>query len=272
MLDKLIIRVPIAGIILVLAATGFCNEHHNYLFKPHSQFELHQIRGIAPDWSMSPKLSMANIDLPITKSLLELQQIGAGQQAKSKGKAFFLSLLLPGLGERYAGSYTKSQIFMGTEILFWAGYVGFNRFNAWRKEDYKAFAATHAGVDLTDKLDSYFTDLEVYDSIYSYNEAKLRDRDLKGYYRDTEEYYWSWDSETNRKAFRDLRISADEAYNRSLFAIAAVVANHIISAIDAMWTVHKYNKNLETSDMGVHIRFDGSQWDPSLSICLCKRF
>ena len=67
---------------------------------------------------------------------LELQQIGITEKPKSKGKAFFLSLLLPGLGERYVGSNTKSQIFVGTEVLLWLGYAGFNRYSAWRKEDY----------------------------------------------------------------------------------------------------------------------------------------
>ena len=183
-----------------------------------------------------------------------------------------LSLLLPGLGERYANSYTKSQIFIGTEIVLWAGFLGLNRYNRWRIEDYRAFAASHAGVDLQKKSASYFTDLEIYDSIFDYNEATLRDRNLRDYYRDIEQFYWNWDSDKNRKEFRKIRISADEAYSRSLFAIAAIVANHIVSAIDAMWTVHKYNKKIEPS-MGFDVKFDKSHTNSMmLSINFYKRF
>jgi len=59
---------------------------------------------------------------------------------KSKGKAFILSLVLPGLGERYAGSHRKAHFFMASEVTLWLTYAGFISYREWRKQDYKTFA------------------------------------------------------------------------------------------------------------------------------------
>lgn len=193
-----------------------------------------------------------------------------GQKPKSKGKAFILSLLIPGLGERYAGSRIKSEIFMATEIGLWLGYSGLTTYRDWRKEDYKSFAAAHAYIDLKDKSDSYFVDLGNYDSIYDYNAAKLRQRNLPSYYRDVEAYYWQWDSHENRQKFERLRISADTADNRALFALGMVFANHIISAIDAVWTVHKYNKSQETS-INWNIQLGDGGYNSNIKLSLSVR-
>ena len=160
---------------------------------------------------------------------------------KSKGKAFFLSLLLPGLGERYAGYKKKSEIFFGTEIVLWLTYSGFLKYRDWRQEDYQAFAATHAGVRTQGKSETYYVTIANFDNIDEYNAAMLRQRNLPKYYTDTEKYFWSWDNKTNRNKFEDLRISADNADTRATFALGAILANHLISAIDAVWSVHKTN-------------------------------
>ena len=190
---------------------------------------------------------------------------------KSKGKAFLLSLILPGLGERYVGSNTKAQIFMATEVSLWLSYAGFVTYRDWRKQDYKTFAAAHASVELRGKSDSYFIDLGNYQSIYDYNAAKLRQRNLPEYYTDVETYFWNWDSSASRARFEQLRISADKADNRALFAIGAILANHVISAIDAIWSVTRYNRNQQsTIDWG--IRFGAGPWQPSVNLSLSASF
>ena len=39
----------------------------------------------------------------------------------SRRKAFFLSLLLPGLGQRANGHYGRAKVFMGLEACIWTG-------------------------------------------------------------------------------------------------------------------------------------------------------
>ena len=191
---------------------------------------------------------------------------------KSRGRAFFLSLVLPGLGERYVGNKGKAQFFFATEISLWLSYTGFVTYREWQKDDYKTYAATHAGVDLDGKSESYFVDIGNYNNIYQYNETKLRDRNLPEYYYDVDEYYWSWDSPTDQHNFKQMRLSADRADNRATFVIGAIFANHLISAIDAVWDVHKHNKSLQQSAINWDIHMGPMNDSPSLGLKVAARF
>ncbi len=190
---------------------------------------------------------------------------------KSKGKAFFFSLIVPGMGQRYAGKRLRSEIYLATELTLWLSYTGLIQYREWRKQDFKAFAAAHAGVDLNGKSESYFIDVENYASIYEYNAAKLRQRNLNKYYRDVEGFYWQWDSESNRQKYEQLRISADTADNRALFVIGAILANHVISAIDAVWTVHKVNKARQSS-VNWDVQFGDGYMQPTVLVSMSKQF
>ncbi len=190
---------------------------------------------------------------------------------KSRGKAFLFSLILPGLGERYAGANKKAQFFLASEMTLWLGYAGFVTYRDWRKDDYKTYAASYAGVDLEGKSDSYFVDIGNYDSIYEYNAAKLRQRNLPDYYRDVEQYYWDWDNDTHRHKFDQLRISADNANNRATFVVGAILANHVISAIDAVWSVFKYEQSRQAS-VDWNIQFGDGVVNPNINVSLTARF
>jgi hypothetical protein len=184
---------------------------------------------------------------------------------KSKGKAFLLSLALPGMGERYAGRTTRGNSFIATEVLLWLSYAGFVTYADWRKEDYRTYAATYAQVDVTGKSDTYFIDVGNYRSIHTYNAAKLRQRNLPKYYRDVEKYFWQWDTESHRKKFDDLRVSADKANSRSLFVVGAVFANHLISAIDAVVMAHHANKPAKQAFLW-DVRFGDGEMEPLVQV------
>jgi hypothetical protein len=190
---------------------------------------------------------------------------------KSIGKAFLLSLALPGMGERYTGRYTRGSRFFATEVVLWLSYAGFTTYRDWRKEDYRNFAATYAQVDVRGKSDTYFIDVGNYRNIYTYNAAKLRQRNLPKYYRDVEKYFWQWDSESHRKKFDNLRISADKAYSRSLFVIGMVFANHVISAIDAVVLAHDYNKSSKHALLW-DVRFGDGETEPVVMVGLRGEF
>ena len=204
-------------------------------------------------------------DVPVSLST----ETSAVLQPKSKGKAFLFSFILPGLGERYVGADRKATVFMATELTLWLSYAGFKTYRDWRKEDYKTYAATHAGVDLDGKSDSYFVDVGNYDTIYDYNAAKLRQRNLADYYRDIEANFWQWESQQHREKFDQLRISADRADNRSLFVIGAIFANHILSAIDAVWSAHRYEKIREKA---LEVRFGDGVGSSAVLLTATIRF
>lgn len=191
-------------------------------------------------------------------------------QSKSKGKAFLLSLILPGMGEKYVGANSKATMFLATEVTLWLGYTGFVTYRDWRKEDYKTYAASHAQVELEGKSDSYFIDVGNYSSIYEYNAAKLRQRNLPEYYRDEQAYFWQWQSEAHRQKFDQLRIASDKANNRSMFVIGAILANHVLSAIDAVWSAHKASQ--QQPAIGMDVRVGDGWYQPMVNVGLTARF
>ena len=71
--------------------------------------------------------------------------------------------------------------------------------------------------------------------------------------------------------FDELRISADTADNRAKFILGAIVANHILSAIDAVWSVHKYEKN-RISKINWDVYFGDGLVQPTVNVNLTAHF
>ena len=168
----------------------------------------------------------------------------------SRGKAFLLSLLLPGLGEHYAGSKKMAKIFLGAEIALWTTYFCFRTYGNWREEDYKNFAIAHADINPAGKDHDYFVDIEHFDDIQAYNQTKLQQRDVDALYPENKTYSWKWDSKSNRLKYERIRMSSDQAFSNSVLVIGIVVINHIVSGIDAMRVAIKAEKHRSPVKMG----------------------
>jgi len=152
-------------------------------------------------------------------------------------------LILPGWGQHYAGAKGRAKAFLASEFSLWAGFVAFRIYGNWRAEDYRLFAATHAGVKIEGKSKEYWTDLSNYRDIYEYNEEKRRFRAYEEVYPITEDYFWRWDSEDSRRTFDRLWHSSERAYRNATLTIGIILLNHVISAIDAIWTLHRYQRS-----------------------------
>jgi hypothetical protein len=158
---------------------------------------------------------------------------------RSKAKAFLLSVLLPGLGESYAGSKKMAAVFIGTECALWAGYAGFRAYGNWKEDDYRLYAAAHAGVNPAGKGLSYFADIENYGNIVEYNDAKLQQRRIDKLYPEHQGFDWKWDSEVSRRHFERMRVKRDQAFRNSMFVIGGIMINHLASGIDAIRIVRQ---------------------------------
>lgn len=205
----------------------------------------------------------------IMNSEINLQQ---EIKKKSKGRAFLQSLIFPGWGQHYAESKTMSRIFFATEVLLWSSYLGFTVWSNWLKDDYRTFAVTHAGINPQGKPKRYFVNIGDFIDIFEYNQAQLRNRDVDALYEETDEFFWRWDSEANRSKFEDMRIRSDRAANRAEFTLAAIFTNHVISAIHATLSVHKFNKRLIDKGLGFRIEFDGYSENRQVKLKVAKSF
>jgi len=163
---------------------------------------------------------------------------------KSVGLAVLYSLLLPGMGELYAGNFNTGRYFLGAEGALWLTYAGFGIYGNGVRDDARSFAVVHAGVNTAGKDDQYYVDIGNFISIDEYNQKKLRDRSLDKVYDPALGYSWQWDSDASRAAFREQRITSETAYNNMRFVVAAILINHVASAINAARATISYNNAL----------------------------
>jgi hypothetical protein len=167
-----------------------------------------------------------------------------GTQKKSVFLAVVFSLLIPGAGEYYADGYSRGKYFTIAEAGLWMTYAGFQIYGTHVKDDARRYAAVYAGIQSEGKDDDFFVDIGNYNNVYQYNEKKLQDRRLDLIYDPSTGYAWDWQSTSNRLRYRDLRISSDDILYNSRFVIAAVIANHVVSAISAGKAAADHNKAL----------------------------
>ena len=118
--------------------------------------------------------------------------------------------------------------------------AGLYYFSLERTDDFQNFATIHAGVNPNDKLDSYWVNIGNYDNTALYNEQKNIDRNWGARY-DSPTYQWQWDNAGNRKAYDNIRIDAANLETLSYYTIGAVLANHLLSAMNASFQAGSLN-------------------------------
>lgn len=147
------------------------------------------------------------------------------------------SALIPGWGQNVQNRAIRARAFRVSEILLWSTFFGTYTFSNNERLNYMSFASEHAGIDPSGKSHQYWVDIGNYKNIISYNEEHLRFREPENLYMTGTGFDWNWDTENNRKKFEDMRIHSDILTLTGNFLIGAVVLNHIISAIDALYLV-----------------------------------
>jgi len=160
---------------------------------------------------------------------------------KSTGLAVLYSLLIPGMGELYADSYSSGKFFTITDGVLWGIYIGVNSSANWKKDKYQTFAVTNGGITKAGKTDKYYSIIGIYQNIDNYNNQKALERDF-GAMLDKNKFYWNWQNNATRKQYRDMWSSSEQSFNDLKFIAGALIINRIASAINAVRLVSAYNK------------------------------
>jgi len=163
---------------------------------------------------------------------------------KSAGLAVVYSLLLPGMGELYADAYKSGVYFTVADGFLWGAFIGMNVYGGWQKDNYISYAQFNGDVASKDYDDDYYATVGEYMNIDEYNNEKALERDYDAMY-DSEKYYWKWNTNNERKSYREMWESSEHSYNNVRFVVGALLLNRVISAINAVRLVSKYNNNLE---------------------------
>ncbi|MBU1095776.1 MAG: hypothetical protein CVV23_10525 [Ignavibacteriae bacterium HGW-Ignavibacteriae-2] len=190
-------------------------------------------------------------------------QLQTSSGKKKSGVAILYSILLPGMGELYAGDYSLGQYFTAADGVLWAALFGFNIYGNNMMDNYKGFAVSTGGANVKGKNDKYFADLGNYLDIDQYNRLKELDRNFSEvYYSDS--YYWKWADQAERKEYRKMWKSSENAFNNVRFAAGALILNRIVSAINAVRLVSRHNRNIaEETSWNLNFGLDKKEFMPT---------
>ncbi len=148
--------------------------------------------------------------------------------------AFFRSLLVPGWGQRASGRGCAGAWFLAAEAGLWGGYWGSRRLAAARADEYRTYAAVHAGARPAGKDDEFWADLGFYASVRDHNlYAAYRDGPNAVLYPLTSEFFWEWESQAARQEYRRLRNGSESARRQALYCAGAAAVNHVLAAVEA---------------------------------------
>lgn len=189
-----------------------------------------------------------------TSLTLQTNEVGGGR--KSPALAALLSLAVPGLGEHYAGDFGAGKYLVAAEGALWITYAVFDVYGSSLRDDARAFAAIHAGFDPAGKGEQFFVDVGNFINTQEFNEKRLQERSPERLYDPNAGYRWQWDSDAARAEFKSKRISAETVLNNRKFVVAAVVINHIVSAINAARLAISHNNALGETLGALDLRAD----------------
>ena len=186
------------------------------------------------------------------------------EKPKSKVLAALMSFAVPGTGELYAKNTASGMASIASETLLWLGYFGFLQQAKWAENDYKKYADSKSGTQITNADDLYYTLLQDYFSSEEYNNyVYLYARNaLYGFYnfeepwtqedynQFLEEYLyvgdeaWDWGSTDVWYRYGELRREKNKYNIISKFTIAGMLVNRLVSMVKAVQSVHRYNKGI----------------------------
>jgi len=165
------------------------------------------------------------------------QEETPSERPPSKWTAAGLSLLVPGAGQMYLGNTSTAKYFFAGEGAIWGAFAGYRILGNWRKEQYRNFAAIHAGIRPEGKDDEFFEDLLYFYSRDQFNYwMHLIYRGNVPLYPETDEFFWEWKTSSAMDEYADLRSSSEKAYRSARTMLGVALVNRVISVVDVFRT------------------------------------
>lgn len=212
-----------------------------------------------------------------------VESSGYAIDAKNGGKALIFSAVLPGAGQLYAGSYLKALGFIAVEAAGWYLYSDFtgdgnrieDEFEAyanlnWSEDQYWNAISSMAGLSMDDRdalrewEHANFShglhlekDQQYYEMIGKYNQFNYGWIDV---YNDTPRptdkiiYLKEQERSEKRLYYEGRRNASNTAFKRATGSLTLVMINHLASALDAVWTVSRHNRNIAEARLLVEPR------------------
>jgi hypothetical protein len=205
---------------------------------------------------------------------------------KSPRRAFLYSLVIPGWGQKYAGSTViKPLFFLAAEAASWAMYAKYHSDGNKKTDEFEAYADVHwfeydttgAGYSYRDWLLAHGLDE---DSLTH----QLPDTKTQQYYEMIGKYdqfrggwddYWDdqdkYDSTASphREYYNTLRGKANDLYDKGNTFIIVAMVNHLISAIDAAVAANRHNRN-QSGDNWMSVKVEMKRYSATEEMPIVK--
>ena len=173
---------------------------------------------------------------PILISLILFSGFSQSQEKSKKTlNPVIQSALIPGWGQKSLQYSDRSRLFTYVETGLLISILGSTAYANILKKNYIAFAVEHAAISSAGKNHKYWVDIGNFKTIEDYNDEHLRNREMDDIYDANLRWSWDWDEDSNRNAFEQKRILSDQMKQVATFGAGAIVLNHIVSAIDALY-------------------------------------
>ncbi|NUO82030.1 hypothetical protein HUU05_18310 [candidate division KSB1 bacterium] len=222
----------------------------------------------------------------VLHSFIMPEEAGVVKPQRSVKKAFLFSAIVPGSGELYNRSYLSAMAFLGVEVGAWLLYAKF----------------TGRGNELTDEFELYanahWDEQRYWESLARDSGGRCSASDracLEDYERESfshflprtknQTYYENigkydqfnagWDDSqsgdarqrdsANREAYTFMRLDANKQFKNATRATTVVLFNHVLSALHAAYTTHRYNQQTKAS-MGMRIEKYNDELVPTLAV------
>jgi hypothetical protein len=166
---------------------------------------------------------------------------------KNPAVGILLSAAVPGAGEIYSGSWIKGAIFLSIETGLWIYYAQFeNKGKDW-EDIFHAYADEHWSKEQWEYLggnqDEGTHTLPSTKTQQYYEMIGKYDQFMEGW----DDWVQGGPSLTpHRDHYETLRDNSNKELIKASYCAMIVLANHVISAFDASWSVKRHNRKIES--------------------------
>lgn len=189
---------------------------------------------------------------------------------KSVGGAAAMSFALPGTGQLYAGS-KRGYLYLGVEAVALLSYATFQAKSEDKRDEYHAFVGDPNQTDSRFSFDRLANDLPAEEI------ARLRtiyERDQAEFYQAVtlqSQYAGGWSDPDERFDAQAIAEDADTQRSRSRFGLYTLIANHLVSAVDAL-NLARFNNFALRENMTLKLKLRPGLRHGSYAFTLTQKF
>ncbi len=206
---------------------------------------------------------------------------------KKAGLGVLMSAVVPGTGQMYGGSWIKGSLLLAAEIGLWTAHSHFNAEGKDWENKFQNYADTYwdemlywndvadlaedQGIavfpEITeDNYNAYIDALRDAEHQLPFHTHSLPHTKTQQYYEMIGKYYNqfgdAWTDKENypedggRDHYESMRHKSNQFFIKGSNCAMVVLANHVFSALDAAWTIKRYNQRLDARLKASMIKFN----------------